>query len=64
MRPAIKLNREWHLEHPMPSKPTLEERIHWHLAHAANCSCREIPPGIRKELEARGLTIPTPRSLR
>lgn len=58
------LNREWHLAHPMPRKATPEERLHWHLAHAANCSCRDMPLSIRKELEARGLVTPTPRSLK
>lgn len=60
----MKLNREWHLEHKMPRNATLEERLHWHLAHAANCECREMPPSIRKELEARGLVVPTLRSLK
>ena len=58
------INREWHLTHPMPPKPTMEDRIDWHLAHAANCSCREMPESIRKEIEARGLVVPTLRSLR
>lgn len=60
----MKLNREWHLAHVMPRNATLEERLNWHLAHAANCACREMPPGIRKELEARGLVVPTLRSLK
>lgn len=60
----MKLNREWHLAHVMPRNATLEERLNWHLAHAANCACREMPPSIRKELEARGLVVPTLRSLK
>lgn len=60
----MKLNREWHEAHKMPRNATLEQRLDWHLMHAANCQCREMPPGIRRELEARGLSIPTPRSLR
>ncbi|RYE87309.1 MAG: hypothetical protein EOP19_04610 [Hyphomicrobiales bacterium] len=60
----MKLNAEWHLTHPMPPRPTLEDRIHWHLAHAANCSCRIMPESIRKEIEARDLVVPTARSLR
>lgn len=58
------INREWHLANRMPPKATLEERINWHLAHAANCDCREMPDSIRKEIEARGLVVPTPRSLK
>jgi hypothetical protein len=59
----LKLNRSWHLAHRMPRNATLEERLDWHVQHAANCACREMPPSIRKELEARGLIAPTPRSL-
>ncbi|WP_395813600.1 hypothetical protein [Devosia sp.] len=58
------LNREWHLLHRLPGTAKLEERLDWHLAHAANCGCREMPESIRKELEARGLVAVTPRSLR
>ena len=58
------LNREWHLTHKLGRKATLEERLTWHLKHAANCDCREIPPSIRRELEARGMSVPTPRSLK
>jgi hypothetical protein len=59
-----KLNREWHLKHKMPKNPSHEQRLEWHLAHALNCSCREMPDEIRRELEARGLLGPTVRSLR
>lgn len=59
----MKLNRNWHLAHRLPRNATLQERLDWHVQHAANCACREMPPSIRKELEARGLITPTPRSL-
>jgi hypothetical protein len=62
-RATIPLNRAWHAEHRLPRDATLEERLDWHLAHAAACGCRDMPPSIRKELEARGLVGPTPRSL-
>ena len=58
------LNREWHLMHKLDRKASLEERLTWHLKHAANCGCREMPPSIRRDLEARGLSVPTPRSLK
>lgn len=58
------VNRAWHEAHKMPRNATHEERLEWHLAHSFNCGCREMPPGIRKELEARGLLVPTARSLR
>jgi hypothetical protein len=57
------LNRAWHAEHRLARNATLEERLDWHLAHAAACGCRDMPASIRKELEARGLVGPTPRSL-
>jgi hypothetical protein len=56
----MKINREWHEAHQMPKNPTLDERLDWHLGHAANCTCRAIPPSIRQELERRGIAVPTP----
>ena len=54
------INKDWHLSHPMPPKPTLDDRIAWHIAHAANCDCRrDLPESIRKAIEARGLVVPT-----
>ncbi len=50
-----KLNKEWHLKHPMPAKATLDQRIEWHIAHAKHCSCRDMPEKIRMEIEKRGL---------
>ena len=45
------LNREWHLAHRMPAKATREQRIKWHVAHAAECGCRAIPESIRLDVE-------------
>jgi len=58
------INREWHALHRLGPKAKLEERLSWHLEHAANCGCREMPPTIKRELEARGLLVPTARSLK
>jgi len=58
------INREWHAMHKLHRNASIEERLHWHVQHAANCGCREIPPNIWRELEARGLNLPTPRSLK
>lgn len=58
------MNKEWHDAHKLPRNATLEERINWHMLHAENCGCREMPDGIRRELEARGWDAPTQRSLR
>lgn len=35
----------------MPKNPSPEERIKWHIEHAKNCNCREMPDSIRKEIE-------------
>lgn len=60
----MKLNREWHLTHKLPRSASHEERLNWHVLHAENCQCREMPDAIRRELEARGWTVPTVRSLK
>ena len=44
------INKEWHLSHRMPARPTLEQRIVWHIDHAANCTCRPIPDKLRAEI--------------
>lgn len=41
-----RINRKWHLAHPMPKNPTEEERLQWHLEHAKNCRCRPIPQSL------------------
>lgn len=56
-----KLNAAWHEAHPMPEKPTLDQRVDWHLAHAANCGCRAVPRLIVEELTRRGIAIPERR---
>jgi hypothetical protein len=50
MRMIIK---ERHAAHPMPQRPTLDERVAWHTEHAARCGCREMPRGVKLELEER-----------
>lgn len=49
----MKINREWHLEHRMPPRPSLEERIQWHTEHAKHCHCRPIPPKLQEIIEER-----------
>jgi len=49
----MKINKEWHLKNLMPKNPALDERINWHIEHSKNCGCREIPPGIKKEIQKR-----------
>lgn len=50
---VMKLNKGWHQKNKMTVNPTLDERINWHIAHSKNCSCREIPDSIRKEINKR-----------
>ena len=35
----------------MPERAALGERVAWHLAHAENCGCREMPGNIKEVLE-------------
>lgn len=53
----MKLNKAWHLKHPMPEHPTLEQRIAWHIDHARHCKCREIPVNLQEIIKKRGIKI-------
>lgn len=64
MKPAgSNINKAWHEAHKMPPNAKIDERIDWHMAHAANCGCRPIPDSVLKAMDKRGLLAPTPRSL-
>ncbi len=39
----MKTNKAWHERHRMPKNAALEQRLDWHLQHAANCGCRDMP---------------------
>jgi hypothetical protein len=54
----LKLNRDWHQSHKMPSRATLEQRLQWHWEHAKNCRCRPIPVKIAEEMKKRGQPLP------
>jgi len=47
------MNAAWHRKHPLPPRPTLDQRVRWHAAHAKACGCREMPPSIVKELRKK-----------
>jgi hypothetical protein len=47
------INRSWHEQNRMPKNATAQQRVEWHLGHAANCSCRPIPAGVLSLLAAR-----------
>ena len=55
---ASKLNKSWHLKHPMPPRATFEQRVKGHLAHAKHCACRPIAGKLREEMKARGIEVP------
>jgi hypothetical protein len=37
----------------MPKRATTEQRIEWHLQHAKNCGCRNIPAMLKDEMKKR-----------
>jgi hypothetical protein len=51
----MKINKEWHEQNKMPLKPTLEQRMQWHLEHQKNCQCRPIPENLKKQMKEKGL---------
>jgi hypothetical protein len=51
----MKLNKEWHLAHRMPTNATLQQRIEWHIEYQKNCSCRPIPEKILAEINKNKL---------
>jgi hypothetical protein len=54
----VKVNAVWHDAHPMPKGATLDQRIAWHVEHAKSCGCRDVPSGIKAEMERRGEPVP------
>ncbi len=55
------MNKEWHEAHRLNPKAKEEERIEWHLEHAIQCGCRDMPESIKTKLVERGQTLPEPR---
>lgn len=58
------LNRQWHEQHQLGNRTSLDERVRWHFEHAKVCSCRPIPARVIEEIERRGIAamgqIPSP----
>jgi hypothetical protein len=54
----MKLNKEWHLTHPMPKNPSLQQRIEWHIEHSKNCSCRKIPETLKVTMKKLKIKMP------
>ncbi|MEQ9378218.1 MAG: hypothetical protein RIG68_23710 [Imperialibacter sp.] len=53
----MKLNKQWHLANPMPTKPTFEQRAAWHLEHIKNCPCRGLPARLAEEMKRKGIEV-------
>jgi len=51
----MKLNKEWHLAHPMPKNPSFEQRVKWHLEHQKHCRCRKISGKLAEVRSSNGL---------
>jgi hypothetical protein len=51
----MKLNKEWHLAHPMPKNPSFEQRVKWHLEHQKHCHCRKISGKLAEEMRKKGI---------
>ena len=49
----MKLNAQWHRDNPMPANPSMSQRVDWHLAHAKECGCRDIPKSIQKVIKGK-----------
>jgi hypothetical protein len=49
---CMKMNATWHRKHRLPKNPTLEQRMMWHLEHARNCGCRDMPPKLKSQFDA------------
>ncbi|HEX2899849.1 MAG TPA: hypothetical protein VHS96_09035 [Bacteroidia bacterium] len=58
MELLMKLNADWHRQHPMPLHANLDQRIAWHLAHVQACACRQIPAKLMAEMKQRRIAIP------
>jgi hypothetical protein len=51
----MEINREWHSENGLPTNPTLDQRVKWHIAHARHCPCPPADGEILEELKKRYL---------
>jgi hypothetical protein len=47
------INAAWHKQNPMPPRPTAEQRLRWHVAHAKACGCRKLTTAALNELKRR-----------
>jgi len=45
------INATWHKAHPMPTRPTAQQRLRWHVAHAKVCGCRKLTAAHLRKLQ-------------
>jgi len=53
----MNINKDWHLTHRMPKKPTLDQRVSWHVEHARHCPCRPLEGKILSEIKKRRIIV-------
>jgi hypothetical protein len=56
----LEMNVQWHEEHVLPRRASLEERMAWHRAHQVECGCRPIPARLREQMLAVAQAVPVP----
>lgn len=55
------INAPWHAAHVLGQGAAIDDRVAWHLEHARECGCREVPRSVRDELARRGIPEPERR---
>jgi hypothetical protein len=53
----MKINAAWHKAHRMPANANMEQRIQWHVEHARECGCREVPEKLMDEIKRRKIKM-------
>jgi hypothetical protein len=59
----MKINAEWHTNNKMPKNPTLDQRVAWHIQHAAHCQCRPLEGKMLGEIKKKGFYVKKNRVL-
>ncbi|MHB1133777.1 MAG: putative immunity protein [Chloroflexota bacterium] len=49
----MSINTEWHARHRLSDKPTVDQRVKWHIEHARHCACRSVDGELLDELQRR-----------
>jgi hypothetical protein len=44
-------NTQWHAKHRLPTNPTLEQRVQWHMEHARRCPCPSQDEDLLEDLK-------------